>query len=239
MLAATKRGDEATFQAYVEFLVLSDPKTWFATTFGDDLGRQMYLGYEKVRPELTSHFKDSFGTIVREHLSDVRVRRFEKACDPNASDMEYPALDARQQPTPLYDARMANADGSRLMPLWFFVYVDGRFRYTGGLRFYPPWKQAFALSLVPWEIQRKRLVYQPAPHYPSEAKQSRMQGSVLLWAVIATDGSVRELRVARGTCWLTKSAMDAVRQWRYTPMIVDGKPVEVFTTIEVFYTLSF
>lgn len=82
-------------------------------------------------------------------------------------------------------------------------------------------------------------VYDVAPRYPVEAKQARIQGLVVLAAVIGKDGNVQSLRVVNSPSpALSQAAMDAVQQWRYRPYILNGNPVEVDTQITVNFTLS-
>jgi peptidyl-prolyl cis-trans isomerase A (cyclophilin A) len=76
------------------------------------------------------------------------------------------------------------------------------------------------------------------PHYPIEAKQAGVSGTVVLSAVIGTDGSVNDLRVISGPEPLQQAALDAVNQWRYRPYLLNGKPVEVKTTVNVVFTLG-
>ncbi|MFY9935658.1 MAG: M56 family metallopeptidase [Silvibacterium sp.] len=76
------------------------------------------------------------------------------------------------------------------------------------------------------------------PVYPVAAKKARIQGTVELEAIIGKDGSVEHLEVVSGPKELQESSLDAVRQWTYKPFLVNGDPVEVKTTINVFYTLA-
>ena len=76
------------------------------------------------------------------------------------------------------------------------------------------------------------------PKYPEEAKKERIQGTVLLNAVIGKDGAVEELTVSSGPKELQQSALDAVRQWTYKAYLLNGNPTEVKTTISVIYTLA-
>jgi protein TonB len=78
----------------------------------------------------------------------------------------------------------------------------------------------------------------PPPLYPAEAKQKRIQGTVHLKAVIGADGTVRELRVIDGHPLLAPAAMEAVKRWKYKPYYVEGKPVEVETTVTVSFRLE-
>jgi TonB family protein len=76
------------------------------------------------------------------------------------------------------------------------------------------------------------------PVYPPAAKKARIQGKVVLDAVIGTDGTVESLRVLSGPQELQQSALDAVRQWTYKPYLVNGEPVEVETTVNIIYMLG-
>lgn len=82
------------------------------------------------------------------------------------------------------------------------------------------------------------LVHQQKPTYPPLARQARIQGSVILAAVIAKDGSIQNLRVVSGHPMLTSAALDAVRSWKYKPYFLNGEPVEVETQITVNFTLA-
>src|SRR5205807_7530423 len=86
-------------------------------------------------------------------------------------------------------------------------------------------------------VQQAKLISQPRPAYPPEAKQARVQGVVKLQAVIAADGHVKDLTVISGDPLLAPSALDAVRQWVYQTTLLNGDPVEVTTQIDVNYTL--
>jgi TonB family protein len=77
------------------------------------------------------------------------------------------------------------------------------------------------------------------PVYPVEAKKDRLSGSVILTAIIGKDGAVERLDIKkslRADC--DQSALDAVRQWRYEPFLLNGKPVEVETSITITYRLA-
>ena len=76
------------------------------------------------------------------------------------------------------------------------------------------------------------------PVYPALARQARIQGSVVLHAIIDKDGKVAQLEVISGHPLLVQSALDAVKQWRYKPTLLNGDPVEVDTTITVTFTMG-
>jgi len=76
------------------------------------------------------------------------------------------------------------------------------------------------------------------PTYPPLARSARIQGQVVLQAVIGKDGSIQNLRAISGHPMLTPAAIDAVRQWKYKPYFLNGEPVEVDTQITVNFTLA-
>jgi len=82
------------------------------------------------------------------------------------------------------------------------------------------------------------LVHKVTPSYPPLARQARIQGAVVLAALIGKDGSIQNLKVVSGHPMLTSSALEAVRQWKYKPYFLNGEPVEVDTQITVNFTLA-
>ena len=108
----------------------------------------------------------------------------------------------------------------------------------GGSSTPPPPKETPKRIRVGGQVQTAKLINKVQPVYPPLAKQARIQGTVRLQAIIAKDGSVVELQVLSGHPLLQQAALDAVRQWRYQPTLLNQEPVEVVTTIDVIFTLS-
>ena len=81
-------------------------------------------------------------------------------------------------------------------------------------------------------------ISQPKPVYPPIAKSARISGSVVLAATISKNGSIENLRLVSGHPMLVPAAMDAVKQWRYRPYMLNGEPVEVETSITVNFNLG-
>jgi periplasmic protein TonB len=76
------------------------------------------------------------------------------------------------------------------------------------------------------------------PQYPPLARQTRISGTVRLHAIIGKDGTVQQLTLESGHPLLVQAALDAVRQWKYDPTLLNGEPVEVDTTIDVVFSLN-
>jgi len=87
-------------------------------------------------------------------------------------------------------------------------------------------------------VQQGNLISQVRPTYPAIAKSARIQGAVVLQAEISKQGTIENLRVISGHPMLVQNALDAVKQWRYKPYLLNGEPVPVETTITVNFTLS-
>lgn len=87
-------------------------------------------------------------------------------------------------------------------------------------------------------ITKGLLIHRVEPPYPALARQARVQGEVILKAVINTNGQIQDLQLVSGHPMLVPSAIEAVRQWRYKPYLLNGQPVEVETTITVIFQLS-
>ena len=76
------------------------------------------------------------------------------------------------------------------------------------------------------------------PDYPLLAKQMKVQGSVVLQALIGRDGNIEDLHVLSGPAILSSAAMQAVKQWRFRPYYLSGEPVETQARITVNFTIS-
>ncbi len=83
----------------------------------------------------------------------------------------------------------------------------------------------------------ERIKFVP-PVYPQIAQSARVSGIVIIEATIGKDGSVTEAHVIRSIALLDQAALDAVKQWRYTPTTLNGVPVPVIMTVTVNFTLQ-
>jgi protein TonB len=82
------------------------------------------------------------------------------------------------------------------------------------------------------------LLQRVLPVYPAIARAARMEGTVILQATISKTGTIENLHVLGGPAMLQRAAVDAVRQWRYRPYLLNGEPVEVETTVNVIFRLG-
>ncbi len=82
------------------------------------------------------------------------------------------------------------------------------------------------------------LIKKVQPNYPPLARQARIQGQVVLHAEISKDGTIQNLQLISGHAMLAPAAIEAVKQWRYKPYLLNGEPVAVETEVIVNFSLS-
>ena len=98
-------------------------------------------------------------------------------------------------------------------------------------------KPAPQMLRVSQGVSQGLVIKRVQPIYPDHAKQMRIQGPVLIEAVIGKDGSIANVKSLSGDATLARAAMDAVRQWKYKPYYLNGEPVEIQTQITVMFKL--
>jgi TonB family protein len=120
-------------------------------------------------------------------------------------------------------------------------------RFSVGPAPAPPVEQAAAATeappapervKVPANVTAASILTRTNPEYPPQARAGWKQGEVVLHAIIDTTGKISEAQVLEGDDILAQSALEAVRHWTYKPMLVDGRPKEVDTTITVTFSLK-
>jgi protein TonB len=107
---------------------------------------------------------------------------------------------------------------------------------VGGLPDAPP--PPVQAVRVGGQIKEPKKLKHVAPVYPDIAKQARVQGVVILESTISPQGKVSDVKVLRGIPLLDQAAIDAVKQWVYTPTLLNGVPVPVIMTVTVNFKLS-
>lgn len=237
--AAIKAGDTAKSSPYLESFAIPNHQEWFVQTFGAAEGASLEAKYK----ESQTKFADALvvrakGSVQAEKLL-VKIRLFDKsAC---GQPPELLALSAAMlHSTPIYRA-FSRRDPNDNSPSFLgnFVYVQGGFRYFDQqLIQAPSMTPPMRISLAA-DVQAESACGGPSqPFYPVLAKQAKIQGTVVLHAIIGTDGTVKELQVVSGHPLLIQAAIEDVKQWRYKPTLKNGQPVEVDTQINVIFKIE-
>jgi protein TonB len=102
----------------------------------------------------------------------------------------------------------------------------------------PPRPRLTGPLRVGGNVQQAKIINRVQPVYPPLARQTRISGTVRLHAIIGKDGTIQSLEVVSGHPLLQQAALDAVRQWRYQPTLLNGDAVDVDTTVDVIFSLN-
>lgn len=224
----------------LQTLVLPDPKAWFSEVFGEGKYQALVQAYAGNQTSLLQQVDNAIVNAVRDGYKEVRAKKYQNSCDDDGGEFTFPVLMSRIKPVQLYELRMMGTNEFRRIST--FAYVDGAFRYVGTLNIPDEFARSRGPNSIPriqlkGEVQAAKATKKVAPAYPNIALRERLEGTVRFHAIIGKDGSVQQVRVVRGYCSLAEAALPAVKQWRYTPTMFNGEPVEVDTTIDVIFAL--
>lgn len=256
IIKALKGNNGARAELLLKNLALPEPNAWYDEVFGPDISRMTAPDYRKSASSIPSSIAHFLLDAQTHQFDDVKAVRFDKSCDDSAGLATFGILHARLQPAPLYELRLFH--GSRFVRLFAFSFVNDSFRYIT-----PPALNRKLFQSANWDLEsaiaseelRKRLsqekrdriggdvraaklIHRVEPVYPEIARKEHLQGSVRLHALIDKDGSLSKLHVITGYCSLSAAALEAVSQWRYSPTLFNGEPIEVDTEIDVTFSLT-
>jgi len=191
------------------------------------------------RPEIV----DVFGSPHREPGTPQRPSRTKRPAidaffQPNVIPLHTPAANSEPGETPSVDLNFpvgpAGPGNSWGDPHGISYLGDASHRVPPP----PPPATTPTARRIIGTLKPAMLVRRVEPRYPPLMSQIHRGGRVELRAIIATDGSIQSLQVISGDPAFYPSALEAVRQWRYLPTILNGQAVEVETTIEVIYRIE-
>ena len=184
-------------------------------------------------------------------VSDVRLlsvsivaAKVEMTADPDALREDFNAM-VKASSASLRQWRFdapASAPAVVRVPIYFDVVgkrtTFGSIRPTSG---YPPHVTAVPpgdVLKVGGAIKPPTKLVNVAPRYPDDALKAKVQGAVVLDVVLDADGVPTDVQVAQGVPMLDAAAIEAVRQWRYEPTLMNGVPVPIAMTVTVNFTLE-
>jgi TonB family protein len=154
--------------------------------------------------------------------------------------LEWGWLQAIKQPLDIYWASWLSSsepEESEADPIGYFMLIDGGFRWESGIQSFKPSQTKRANVVMP------KLTKRVEPVYPPEAAASHTSGTVRVYFVIGTDGIPINPHASKEEGFsdhpgLVKAAEDAVRQWRYLPCTIDGKPVPLDFKTDIIFSLK-
>jgi len=255
ILKAQAKNDLARADMLLRSLVLPKAYDWYERVFGSDSADNAGDYYEHAAASIPPFLARTFLNTRQQNFTEIRAVRFENSCDNDASEDAYGFLIRRHEPVPLYELRFMNA--TQFVRIFPIVYVDDGFRFLLPPDYRPPASDKKANDAAPMKkrvtpedaprppririggaVQNARLLNRVQPEYPESARRARIQGTVKLHTIIGKDGRISQITSVHGVCVLAESAVAAVRQWRYSPTLMNGDPVEVDTEISVIFALQ-
>ena len=227
VLRARQANDAARLDSLTKIFSLPDPAAWAAQVFGSQEASHLTQEYVKEY--------DGFQSALRQVVEDwalvanveVRLEPWEKR-GASGPDIPVPSVNV-----PVETYRVTVGAPGRGSATWVdsFVYLEGAFRLIG-IGASPFWS-APHFSVPQGNFQMARVIHKVPPTYPLDPGQQVLEGSVRLRATITTEGTVSELKVLDGHPILAQAALQAISKWRYSPAQLEGKAMEMPTTIEV------
>jgi TonB family protein len=234
LFGAMKSGSNT--DAYFSSLQIPDHRTWFTTNFGAE-GMPLNARYEELLPEPVSTIRGHFDFALKDGRTNVEVRMLQQPPNPN-DKRSLAIINAMVQHTTIYNVMGTSPQQKYALLIGDFVYVDGRFRYLDPRVFdilsgTPPVRVK-----VGGQVQAAKLTHRVDPVYPAEAKARHLTGTVVLHVIIGTNGTIMEVAPTSGDATLSLAAVEAVKQWKYQPTLLNSLAVEVDTTISVTFALN-
>ncbi len=101
----------------------------------------------------------------------------------------------------------------------------------------PPPTKKRTVIIPGGNVQESKLILKVPPVYPELARKAHVEGTVVIEAIIDEEGNVTGIKVVSGHPFLTRAAEEAVRQWKYSPTVLNGEPVSVLATVTVIFHL--
>lgn len=223
-------------------------------TFGASLGIELFLlGLLVAVPLLTTVAQPQLRRDLPEGITFIRgphSQVMRQTVRPATTDHPVsPVWSQTEIPRPNYDIRPIPSTSEEIADVGS-TGIAGGIEVPGGIEVEETGRQAPVPPHVdpprPTEkrpvhvsegVLEGQLISRVEPQYPFIAVQTKTEGEVRLHAIISRDGRITALEVLSGSPLLVKAALDAVRQWRYRPTLLNGEPVEVDTSITVIFHL--
>jgi TonB family protein len=259
--AVAKSGDQAKVDSMIKQTEIPEYRNWFCSVYIPGSGLSWANPYGNNLAQNEMSFKALWEGLARDD-GEIQVR---KLIDKPGGDrgMEWGMLHNSRTPLDMYYASWKSAKGAPGERIGYFFYIDGVFRWDSLVSFMkispaPKKDTPLAPSSVPMSTQipvqqesqpptpvrvsqglsQSMVVSRIYPMYPKDSKDKGVQGPVKMRAIINQAGEVAKLELIDGDPLLAPAAMDAIRQWKYRPYVLNGNPVEVETTITFNFTLS-
>jgi TonB family protein len=237
VLKAYQKDDSKRVAELLGGFFLPQPDVWMERQFGKDRALSFVGDYGRAETNFGTHFRSMLESDGK--LPAVEV----EAAPVDPPELPMGIFAEGELPVPLtpihietFRIRLAVHEQGPAPLMYCFVYEGGAFRLLGGG--HPFWIETpLKMHVEHGVFQAAKLFHMESPEYPLGARAEGVEGVVILHAIIGTDGKVRDLSLISGNRVFVKSAISAVRRWRYRPTTLNGIPIEVDTSISVIFSL--
>jgi TonB family protein len=241
ILDLEKREKQSDSEAAINELEMPEDAGWFTQVFGPELGAKLSATYKLSWTNYRDTVSSQFRSDADVSALSVRVTIYPDSSGHSSDFIASHVISDMKSPAPLYEASAVTVEGQRRSLPGYYVYARGAFRILNLQTLYLLPDVRPMRIRVGANVAKSSLIYQAVPVYPPEAKKKLIVGKVVLHIIIALDGTVRQVEIVNSDevhPLLCQAAMDAVKQWRYKPVLFNGEPVEVDTTTSVTFTLG-
>lgn len=232
-----KNADSKAFDDLISDLRIPENSNWFASTFGDDLGAKLAAKYKQSWDGFQDALTRSLRGDAEAKPKQTLVTSF--GSTPGFAMANMTSLEASAKtPVALYEVLVLTERRGKDAVPGIYVYADGAFRVLNWATLYELPNVRPGRIRIGGNVAQAKLVHRVNPRPPPEAFQKHVQGTVQLHVVIDVEGNVKQVDVIGGPAEVQAAAVDAVKQWRYQPTLLNGDPVEVDTTVLINFMLG-
>lgn len=241
MRMAAKEGNDDKLAAFVRDMEIPNCDAWLHRMYDSDKADNwMGLCEAKSRDARERDMRELFGHIAKQN-GKITTRKVNDNPQPGKG-LEWGWLQAIKQPLDIYWASWlptSEPKESEADPIGYFMFIDGAFRWESSIQSFKPSQTKTTHS----KIVFPKLVKKVDAIYPPEAAARNVGGTVRVYYVIGGDGLVYNAHAISGEGLsddplLRKAAEDAVRQWQYLPLTIDGKPAEMDFHADVVFAVK-
>ena len=233
--SAAREGDQAKLKGITNGMIVPNYEAWFKTAFGEKDGGEMAAAYQKSLDLQENWLPKLFEGLAKEQ-GEWQVEELKVPNLPAATECQQALAKAAKNGAVFYQVSLQVTGSGATKSgrsAGYYTPVEGAYRRLdcAGIGLSGPIR-------VGGNVQAARALYKVQPVYPEKARRTGITGTVRLHVIVAKDGAMKQLEVVSGHPLLQQAALDAVRQWRYQPTLLNGSPVEVDTVIDVIFTLN-
>lgn len=246
VLVAVRAGDDKRTSDLLQGWILPNHREWFSTVLGAEDGTALAQVYETRIPDHVPRLRAFFSEMAQKGWK-LEVEKMSQTPGPNEGRVTSALRKSFREPVSFYVADFLNPSNSGTN-VGYFVYVAGAFRRidVGVLSALTALKpkvvfdgvKTVARIRVGGRTMDERILRKVQPRYPAAAARQGIQGTARLEVLVGTEGTVSEVRLLSGEQVLGEAAIEAVRQWLYHPVMLNGRAVEVLTTVDVVFSLN-